>query len=237
MPTQPLTTIELIRHVPAVRPPVTAVLQGHTLVIAVAGEFRLGAGSGDLGHCGEQGGPSERQVGRWWTMSGGHRHCRAGTGFWGSVSGPMVSGSARAQSTHGGRITAHVGCRLCGSGLTHSPVRAPHAAGTPRHATTGAHVGRPQPGLARMERKGRRGGRCAVPGRHALTLPCPPSISFSSAPAWPGSGFTCSPGVTAAATAAGGGGGVCAGKEGVISSRPAWELGACRAEPAPSYPP
>ena len=71
MPTRPLTTIELIRHVPAVRPPVTAVLQGHTLVIAVAGELRLGAGSGDLGHCGEQGGPSERQAGHRWMMSGG----------------------------------------------------------------------------------------------------------------------------------------------------------------------
>lgn len=193
-----------------------------------------------LGTWGTVGSRGGRQRGRrdiGGRCQGGHRHCRAGTGFWGSVSGPVVSGSARAQSTHGGRITAHVGRGLCGSGLTHSPVRTPHAAGMPHHATTGAHVGRPQPGLARMKRKGRRGGRCVVPGRHALILPCPPSISFSSALAWPGPGFTCSPGVTAAATAAGGGGGVCAGKEGVISSHPTWELGACRAEPAPSYPP
>ena len=63
-----------------------------------------------------------------------------------------------------------------------SPVRTPHAAGMPHHATAGAHAGRPQPGLARMKRKGRRGGRCTVPGHHALILPCPPSISFSIVP-------------------------------------------------------
>lgn len=49
-----LTTVELIRHVPAVGPPVTAILQGHTLVVAVAGKLSLRAGSWELGHCGRK---------------------------------------------------------------------------------------------------------------------------------------------------------------------------------------
>lgn len=44
-------------------------------------------------------------------------------------------------------------------------------------------------------------------------------------PCWAWVQLTLSPGVTAAATAAKGGGGVCAGKEGVISSHPPWDLG------------
>ena len=232
MPRQSLTTIKLIRHVPAVRPPITAELQGHTLIIAVAGELRLGAGSGDLGHCGEQGGLSDRQA----DSVGGTRALQSRGRVLGLRVGPggfwLSKGPEHARWTHHS---------TCGTWALWqwphpSPVRTPHAAGMPHHATTRAHVGRPQPGLVRMKRRWG-GGWCAVPSHHALILPSPPSISFSRAPAWPGSGFTRSPGVIAAARAAGEGGGVCAGKEGVISSRPTWELGACRAEPAPSYPP
>lgn len=236
MPTQPLTTIELVRHVPAVRPPVTAVLQGHTLVIAVAGKLRLSAGSGDLGHCGGRG--AVREAGG--TSVDDGRGTLA-LQSWDGVLGLCVrpAGFWLSKSPEHARWTHHStrGTWALWQRPHPSPVRTPHTAGMPHHATTRAHPGRPQPGLARMKRKGRRGGRCTVPGHHALILPCSPSISFSSAPAWPGSGFTRSPGVTAAATAAAGGGGVCAGKEGVISSHPTWELGARRAEPAPSYPP
>lgn len=51
-PNSTLTAIELIRHVPAVRPPVTAILQRHTLIVAMAGKLSLRADSWDLGHCG-----------------------------------------------------------------------------------------------------------------------------------------------------------------------------------------
>lgn len=90
-PRQPLTTIELIRHVPAVRPPVTAILQGHTLIVAVAGKLRLRADSGDLGHCGVGGSQRGRRKvdGR---RQGQLRHCQAGRGLWCPVSGHVVWG-------------------------------------------------------------------------------------------------------------------------------------------------
>lgn len=75
-----------------------------------------------------------------------------------------------------------------------------------------------------------------MPSHLALILPSPPPINFSYS-AGPGSGLL-SPGVTEAAPGANWGGGVCAGKEGVISSHPpgTWDLGAgsCRAGPGPS---
>lgn len=71
-PRQPLTTVEFIRHVPAVRPPVTAVLQGHTLIVAVAGKLSLGADPWELGHCGGGREPEAQVQGccRFWHSTG-----------------------------------------------------------------------------------------------------------------------------------------------------------------------
>ena len=234
MPRQALTTIKLIRHVPAVRPPITAELQGHTLIIAVTGELRLGAGSGDLGHCGERGGGAVRQAGGQCRGDTGTAEPGQGSGAPRRARWFLAQQGPRARTVDASQHMWDVGSVAAASPIPRAdPTRSRHATPCNHQSTRGQATARP----SEDEEEVGGGGWCTVPSHHALILPSPPSISFSRALAWPGSGFTRSPGVTAAATAARGGGGVCAGKEGVISSRPTWELGACRAEPAPSYPP
>lgn len=129
----------------------------------------------------------------------------------------------------------HTGQGTGGGGLTR-PFHKPRTQLTSHmHATTTSHKCRAQPGPVRMEGKVREGGLWAIPSHLALSLPSPPSIA-SLVPGWACVWLTISPGVTAAATAAGGGGGVCAGKEGVISTIPQGTWGPWSAWPSQAHP-
>lgn len=137
----------------------------------MAGELRLGAGSGDLGHCGEQGGLSERQAGN----VGGTRALQSRDGVLGLRVGPggfwLSKGPEHARWTH----HSTPGTWALWQRTHPSPVRTPHAAGMPHHASTRAHVGRPQPGLVRMKRK----------GRGAASVWCPATTPSSCLPLHP----------------------------------------------------
>lgn len=101
-------------------------------------------------------------------------------GFW------QIQRGHRARGEH---IHSTCGMGAMWQGPHPSLTQTPHTVNTPHHAMTTAHTCGPQPGLERMQRKGRRGGLWAVPSHLALILPSPPSISFSSYPAQPGSGL------------------------------------------------
>lgn len=98
--TQPLTTVRLVGHVLAVGPAVAAVLQGHALIMAAAGELGLRADSRVLGHWGSGWRESE---GRWGL---GEAWGCPGTGSWAPV-------LARAKSLDSGR---------CSQGRAHADI-------------------------------------------------------------------------------------------------------------------
>lgn len=108
---------------------------------------------------------------------------------WQGASAPCVRQTQVRQRAHGGHITAHVGQRTGGGGLSH-PFHKPHTRlASHTHATTTSHACRPQPGPVRTEGKGREGGLWATPSHLALILPFPPSMNFSRYLAGPRSGL------------------------------------------------